>query len=80
MATIKPKVFKKHGKQRYGKGFSREELKKTGLSVKDALKLKIPVDSKRKTTHEINVEAVNTLLQDKKPAAKHTRTKRKSKS
>jgi len=80
MAAIKPKVFKKRGKQRCGKGFSREELKKAGLSEKDALKLKIPVDPKRKTAHEGNVEAVNAFLQDKKTAAKPTRTKKKSKS
>jgi ribosomal protein L13E len=80
MATIKPKVFKKHGKQRYGRGFSRGELKKVGLSVKDALKFKIPLDSKRKTAHEENVEAVKTLLKDKKAALKPRKTKGKSKS
>jgi ribosomal protein L13E len=80
MAAIKPKVLKKHGKQRCGKGFSREELKKTGLTVKDALTLKIPVDPKRKTAHEGNVKAIDSFLQDKKPALKLKKTKGKSKS
>jgi ribosomal protein L13E len=80
MAAVKPRVFKKHGKQRYGKGFSREELKKAGLNVRDGLRFKIPVDAKRKTAHEENVQTVKTLLQEKKAAAKPRRAKRKSKS
>jgi large subunit ribosomal protein L13e len=76
MAT-KPKVFKKGGKQRYGKGFSRAELKKAGLSLKEALKLSIPVDSRRRTAHEENVEFVKTFLESKKVESK---PKRKSKS
>jgi large subunit ribosomal protein L13e len=77
MITAKPRVFKKGGKQRYGKGFSREELKKAGLSFKEALKLSIPIDPKRRTTHEENVEAIKTLLENKKAETKH---KKKSKS
>jgi ribosomal protein L13E len=80
MGAVRPRVFRKHGKQRYGKGFSREELKKAGLCMKDGLRFKISVDAKRKTAHEENVEAVKTLLQDKKAAAKPERAKRKSKS
>ncbi|MGC9346322.1 MAG: ribosomal protein L13e, partial [Candidatus Bathyarchaeales archaeon] len=49
MTAIKPIIFKKGGKQRYGKGFSREELKKAELSFKEALKLGIPVDFRRRT-------------------------------
>jgi large subunit ribosomal protein L13e len=75
--TFKPKVFKKDGKQRYGKGFSREELKKAGLSFKEAIKFGIPVDSRRRTIHEENVEVVKTILGDKKAKSK---PKRKSKS
>jgi ribosomal protein L13E len=77
MMTAKPKVFKKGGKQRYGKGFSREELKKAGLSFKQALKLGLPIDSKRRTTHEENVEVIKTFLENKKPETRH---KGKSKS
>lgn len=77
MMALKPKVFKKGGKQRYGKGFSREELKKAGISLKEALKLSIPVDFRRKTTHNENVEAVKAFLEKEKLKAK---SKGKSKS
>jgi len=77
MIAVKPKVFKKGGKLRYGRGFSREELKRTGLSLKEALELGISVDLRRRTVHEGNVEAIKTFLESKKPASK---SKRKSKS
>jgi len=80
MMTTKPKVFKKGGKQRFGKGFSPGELKKAGLSLKDALRLGLPVDSKRKTAHEENIEAVKAFLQEKKAERKPKKSKRKSKS
>jgi len=79
MMTIKPKVFKKDRKQRFGKGFSSGELKKAGISLKDALKSGIPVDSKRKTAHEENIEAVKAFLQEKEAALKPKKSKRKSK-
>jgi ribosomal protein L13E len=75
MMTVRPKVFKKGGKQRYGKGFSGDELKKAGLSFKEALKLGIPIDSKRRTAHEENVEVVKAFLESTK-----TKAKRKVKS
>jgi large subunit ribosomal protein L13e len=77
MTTAKPKVYKKGGKQRFGKGFSREELKSAKLSLKDALRLKIPVDSRRRTLHEENVEVIKSLLQNRKAEVK---PKRKAKS
>lgn len=77
MMTVKPKVFKKGGKQRYGKGFSGEELKTVGLSFKEALKLGIPIDSKRRTSHEENVDAIKSFLKNTKAKAKR---KGKSKS
>lgn len=79
MTAIKPIVFKKGGKQRYGRGFSREELKKTGLSFKEALKLRIPVDFRRRTIHEENINAINGLLKSKKTTSK-SKKRRKSKS
>jgi ribosomal protein L13E len=63
---IKPKVLRRNGKQREGKGFSREELKQAGTNTAEALKLKIPIDTKRKTAHEHNIEALKTLLQSRK--------------
>ena len=79
MTTMKPTVFKKGGKQRSGKGFSREELKKAGLSLKEALRLGIPVDSRRRTVHEDNINAVKKFLEGKKAASK-SKKRRKSKS
>jgi large subunit ribosomal protein L13e len=79
MIAIKPIVFKRNGKQRYGKGFSREELKKAGLSLREALKLGVPVDSRRKTVHKENVNAVKRFLKSKKKASK-PKKRRKSKS
>lgn len=77
MMVLKPKVFKKGGKQRYGKGFSREELEKAGISLREALKFRIPVDSRRNTLHEENVDAVKTFIENKKTMLK---AKGKSKS
>ena len=78
MIAIKPLVLKKDGKQRCGKGFSLEELKKSGLSPKEALKLRIPVDLRRRTVHEENVNVLKKLLESKKAASK-PKKRRKSK-
>jgi len=70
MTLIKSIVFKKDGKKRYGKGFSREELKKANLGLREALKLSIPVDSRRKTVHEENVSTIKGFLKSNKKASK----------
>lgn len=77
MIAVKPTVFKKDGKQRLGRGFSREELKKAGISVSDALKLGVPVDLRRRTVHEENVATVKEFLERKKA---ETKPKRRGKS
>ncbi len=69
------RVFKAHEKKRHGKGFSREELKKAGTNMAEALKLRIPLDSRRKTVHEENIEAVKTLVTKKKAAQKPKKRK-----
>jgi len=79
MMAIRPLIFKKAGKQRRGKGFSREELKRSGLSPKEALKLNIPVDLRRRTVHVENVNIIKEFLGGKKAASKSKR-RRKSKS
>jgi len=80
MMTTKPLVVKKNGKRRRGKGFSREELKKAEINLKKALKLGIPVDLRRKTVHEANINAVKEFLGSQKTAAREPRKRRKSKS
>ena len=77
MVPVEPKVFKTGGKQRRGRGFSREEIRKAGSSTPEALRLGVPVDFKRRTAHEENVEALKTFLTGRKAAAK---PRRKTKS
>jgi large subunit ribosomal protein L13e len=79
IVVARPKVFKKGGKQRLGKGFSREELKRAGLSFREALKFGISVDSRRRTVYEANVEVVKTFLESKKAEFK-VKVKAKGKS
>ncbi len=60
--VIKAVVYRKGGKRRFGKGFSREELRAVGLSFKEALALKIPIDKRRKTSHKENIETLKNYL------------------
>jgi large subunit ribosomal protein L13e len=76
MHHIKPMVTSQTGKERLGKGFSPDEIKEAGLDAGSARKLGIPVDWKRKSSHEENVEALKSHA-EKKPAAKR---KKKSKN
>lgn len=76
--ALKPIVQKKSGKQRLGKGFSLGELKEAGLSPKQALKIGIPADSRRRTTHEENVKALKDYISTLKASAKPKRRKPKS--
>ncbi len=57
-------VRKKDGRPREGHGFSLEELRKAELDVKKALKLGIPVDRRRRSLHEENVEALKRHLKE----------------
>ena len=79
MTSVKPLVFRKGGKQRYGRGFSRGEVREAGLSLKEALKLKIPIDLRRKTVYKENVAAIKEFLESEKPVLSSTK-RRKSKS
>jgi large subunit ribosomal protein L13e len=47
---------------REGKGFSIEELKAVELNPGQAARLGIPVDPRRRTSHEDNVEALKEYL------------------
>jgi large subunit ribosomal protein L13e len=70
MKAIKAKVPKHPNKQRLGRGFSRDELRKAGTNLAEALKLGIPIDPRRKTMHEDNAAVVETFLKDRKAASK----------
>ena len=70
MHHIKPKILKQNGKQRNGKGFSSRELKKAGLDKKEARKMGLPVDPRRATAHDENVEAIKAYVEKKKAETK----------
>lgn len=58
MHHIKPKILKPDERQRMGRGFSREELKKAGVNLQEARLIELPIDMRRRTAHDENVEAV----------------------
>ena len=78
--TTRPVVFKRQRKRTLGRGFSSEELKKAESSLTEALKLHISIDTKRRTAHDENVEALKVLLKEKKAAAELKKEKEKSKN
>jgi len=81
MHHIKPKILKPDGKQRSGRGFSRDEVGKAGLSAVEAARLGLPVDFRRKTVHDENVEAVKAYVEKAKAEAKpKAKLKKKPKS
>ena len=59
---LQPTVLKK-GKTRRGRGFSRAELREAGTDFRQALKSGIPVDPRRKTKYESNIEILQRYLQ-----------------
>ncbi|MCW4043889.1 MAG: ribosomal protein L13e [Candidatus Bathyarchaeota archaeon] len=70
MHHIKPKIFKPDGKQRCGRGFSRDELGKAGVTYIEAVRVGLPVDFRRKTAHDENIEAVKAYMKKAKTEAK----------
>ena len=67
MHHIKPIITKQNGKRRPGKGFSPDEIKEAGLDAGSARKLGVPVDRKRRTSHEENIETLKAHM-EKAPA------------
>ena len=65
MHHIKPVILKSDGKQRSGRGFSTQELQKAGIDLAEAKRLEIPVDKRRKTVYDHNVQAVKTCAEKK---------------
>ncbi|MFQ6081175.1 MAG: ribosomal protein L13e [Candidatus Bathyarchaeia archaeon] len=55
-------VRKRNGRTRRGRGFSRGELREIELDFKQALKLGIPIDRRRKTKHEENIKILERYL------------------
>ena len=61
---FKAKGLQKRWKTAFREGFQPEELKKAGINLKDALKLGIPIDSRRRTAHQENVNAIKGFLEN----------------
>ncbi len=76
MHHIKPIVTAQKGKERKGRGFSPDEIKEAGLTALDIRNLALPIDRKRKTSHEENIETLKAHME--KPAA--TKKEKKSKN
>ena len=70
MRRINPSIKKSDGRQRSGKGFSLEEIKKAGLDQSEARKMKIPVDQRRKTAHDANVAELKAFKEKQQAEAK----------
>jgi len=56
---------KRKRRVRTGRGFSRGELRKLNLSVREALKLGIPVDVRRSTAHDENIEILKSFISER---------------
>ncbi len=52
------------GRKRKARGFSIQELKLAGISIKEAKKLKIYVDKRRKSCYDENVETLKNLIKN----------------
>jgi large subunit ribosomal protein L13e len=70
MHHIKPQILKPDERQRVGKGFSREELKKAGINLQEARRIELPIDFRRRTAHDENVETVKTYAAQEKAKPK----------
>jgi large subunit ribosomal protein L13e len=62
---ISPMVSREE-KAREGRGFSLGELKEAGLTAGEAKVRGVPVDARRKSTHEENVEILREWYEDAK--------------
>ncbi|MDH5437641.1 MAG: ribosomal protein L13e [Candidatus Bathyarchaeota archaeon] len=79
MIKVQSAVRKKDGGIREGRGFSRDELRKAGVGIKQALKMGIPIDQRRKTKHEENVKTLKKHLRSlAKKRKRKARTVKKS--
>jgi len=63
---FEPKVrinYQNVHKTRNGRGFSRKEIIEAGITMDEALWIGIPVDAKRKSLYEENVETIHDILE-----------------
>ncbi len=65
MRLLSPIVLtstRKEKRKRIGRGFSLGELKDAGISIQEARLRGIPIDRRRKSVHQWNVEALKKLV------------------
>ena len=73
---MQPEIVHK-GKTRKARGYSYEELKNANMDKRVAKKLKVPVDRRRKTAYEENIEQLKTKMKVKKKPIKKKAVKGK---
>jgi large subunit ribosomal protein L13e len=66
MHHIKPIIVKPNGKLKRGRGFSPNEIKEAGISKQKAQQMGLPIDMRRKTSHEKNVASIKEHLPQQK--------------
>ena len=59
-------AVKRKRKTRWGKGFSQDELSEVGLGFRQALRLGVPIDARRRSKHKENVETLRKHLESAK--------------
>ncbi len=69
MAALVHKVHKGQSRERLGRGFSLFEIKTAGLSAGQARKMAIPVDSRRKSRYDANVDLLRKIVAPSKDVA-----------
>lgn len=70
MHHIKPQILKPDERKRIGRGFTREELKKAGVNLAVARAIELPIDMRRRTCHDENVEAIKAYAAKEKAERK----------
>ena len=70
MHHIKPKILKPDERKRLGRGFSREEIKKAEVNLAVARSIELPIDMRRRTAHDENIEAIKAYAAKEKAERK----------
>jgi len=74
----RPRLLKHAGVDqgtRVGRGFSELEIKQAGLTLKLAEELGVPIDSRRRSCHEWNVNALKGFVEKVRPLIEARKTK-----
>jgi large subunit ribosomal protein L13e len=66
MHHIKPLIINQNGKLKRGKGFSINEIKDAGITLQQAQRMLLPIDCRRKSSHEENVATIKEHLPQQK--------------